>query len=56
MVRRKSQSITQFDIQVNKAVLRVQSGKYKSIYKAIKQLGLLKSIIIYYINRDLSYS
>jgi hypothetical protein len=40
MVRRKSLSTTERDIQIDKALLDVQSGKYKSAYEAEKILGL----------------
>ena len=42
MVRQKSQKAQELDIQVAKAVLGVQSSKYKSLYKAAKALKLCK--------------
>ena len=53
MVHRKSVPATQLDIQVSEAVLGVQSGKYKSAYKAAKQLGLPKSTVTRYVNGGL---
>ena len=40
MVRRKSLNAKDLNTQVTKAVLGVQSGEYKSLYEAAKQLGL----------------
>ena len=50
MVRRKSLHAQELDIQVTKAVLGVQSGLYKSLYKAAKLLGLSANIVTCRIN------
>ena len=45
MVRRKSLSTTERDLQIDKALLEVQSGKCRSAYEAEKILGLPKSSV-----------
>jgi hypothetical protein len=45
MVRRKSQKARELDIQLPKAVLGVQSGKYKSAYTPAKALGLSRHTV-----------
>ncbi|KFY11349.1 hypothetical protein V491_07247 [Pseudogymnoascus sp. VKM F-3775] len=54
MVRRKSLRTTDYDIQLTKAVLGVQSGKYKSSYDAAKQLGLPRNSVTRRVNGGLS--
>lgn len=45
MVRRKSLSTVERDILIDKALLDIQSGKYKSVYEAEKIIGLPKSSV-----------
>ncbi len=56
MVRLKSQSAAEIDAQVNKAVLGVQSGLYKSPYEAAKQLSVSKDTVTRRVNGGLSRS
>jgi len=56
MVRRKSQTAAEIDILVNKAVLKVQSQLYKSLYKTAKKLRVSKDSVICHVNRSLSHS
>ena len=56
MVRQKSQTAAQIEARVNKAVLGVQSGLYKSSYEAVKQLGVSKSTVTRRVNGGLSRS
>ena len=53
MVRLKSQSAAEIDAQVNKAVLGVQSGLYKSLYEAAKQLSISKDTVTCHVNEGL---
>ena len=50
MVRRKSQTAAEIDTLVTQAVLGVQSGLYKSLYKAAKQLKICKTTIARRVN------
>ena len=56
MPRRKSQSTADYNKLVNEAVQRVYSGKYKSLYKATKYLGLSKDIVTCCVNGGLLHS
>jgi hypothetical protein len=56
MVRRKSLSAAQINTQVDQAVLGVQSGLYKSLYKATKLLGLSKTTVTRRVNGSQSRS
>ena len=56
MVRRKSLNAAQVDTQLDRAVLGVQSGLYKSSYEAAKQLGLSKATVTRRVNGGLSRS
>jgi hypothetical protein len=46
MVRQKSQTAAEIDARVAEAVLGVQSGLYKSSYKAAKLLGKNHHVIV----------
>ena len=54
MPRRKSQSAADYNTLVNEAVQGVHSGKYKSLYKAAKYLGLSKDTVTRCVNGGLS--
>ncbi|KAJ8066484.1 hypothetical protein OCU04_005544 [Sclerotinia nivalis] len=54
MVRQKSQTATELDTQINKAILEVKFGLYKSTYKATKRLQLSKRTVTRRINGGLS--
>jgi hypothetical protein len=56
IVHQKSRTAAEYDTQINKAVLGVQSRLYKSLYKAAKQLGLSKDTVTHCINRGLLHS
>jgi transposase len=56
MVRRKSLSAAQLDAQINKAVLGVQSGLYKSSYEAANLLRLSKRTVTRRVNGGSSRS
>lgn len=56
IVHQKSRTAAEYDIQINKAVLGVQSRLYKSLYKAAKQLGLSRDTFTLCINRGLLHS
>jgi hypothetical protein len=56
MVRCKSQTTAKLDTLLDQAVLGVQSGLYKSSYKAAKQLGLCKDTVTRRVNGGLSRS
>jgi hypothetical protein len=45
MVRRRSLPAAERDILIDKALLDIQSGKYKSLYEAEKILGLPKNSV-----------
>ena len=45
MVRRKSHQAAETDTQVEKALLGIRSGLYKSAYDAAKQLGISKATV-----------
>jgi len=46
MVKQRSKNMAELNTLVTKVVLEIQSGLYKSLYKAIKVLGISKDIII----------
>jgi len=46
MVRQRSKNAAELNTLVTKAVLGVQSGLYKSLYKATKVLEISKDTII----------
>src|SRR3954454_19860735 len=56
MVRRKSIPTSERDILIDKALLDIQSGKYKSPYEAEKLLGLPKSSVRRRVNRGLTHA
>ena len=56
MVRRKSLNVSYIDDQVTQAILGVQSGLYKSLYKAAKLLGLSRATICRRVGGGLSRS
>ena len=56
MPRHKSVSAKQRDMLIDQALLDIKSKKYKSLYKAEKILGLLKSLVTCYINKGLLYT
>jgi hypothetical protein len=56
MVRRKSLAAAELNTRLEEAVLGVQTGKYKSLYKAGKVLWLNKETIARCVNRGLSRS
>ena len=56
MVRQKTQATISYNNLLNQAVLGVQSGKYKCLYKAGKLLGLCKETIAYCVNGGFTHS
>jgi len=54
MVRRKSLQASQLDTLVDRAVLGVQSGLYKSSYEAATLLGLSPNTVTRRVNGGLS--
>jgi predicted transcriptional regulator len=54
MVRRKSITAQELDIQVTEAVLGIKSGKFKSAYQAAKVLGLTKTTVTKRLNGGLT--
>ncbi len=56
MIHCKSLLAAKCDITIDKALLNIQSGKYKSLYKAEKVLKLSKSSVMHCVNRHLSCS
>jgi hypothetical protein len=56
MVRRRSQNAAVLNTLLDEAVHGVQSGKYKSSYKAAKELGLNKETVLRRVNGGLSRS
>jgi hypothetical protein len=56
MVRRKSLLAIQRDLLIDQAVLGIQTGKYKSVYKAEKLLQLPKSSVTRRVNGGKSRS
>ena len=54
MVRRKSIPALQREILISKALISINSGKYKSTFEAEKLLELPKSSIARRVNRGLS--
>ena len=56
MVRRKSAKAAELDIQLAEAVKGVKSGKYKSSYKAAKQLGLSRVTLTHRVNGTPSHT
>jgi hypothetical protein len=56
MVRRKSLPDMERDILIDKALLDIQSSKYKSLYTAEKNLGFPKSSVTRRVNGGLTRS
>jgi hypothetical protein len=56
MACRKNFTAAQISAQVDQAVLEVQSGLYKSLYEAAKQLGLPRNSVTCHVNGGLTRS
>jgi hypothetical protein len=56
MVRRKNIFTTEREILIDKALLDIQAGKYKTLYAVEKALGLQKSSITRRVKGGLSRS
>jgi hypothetical protein len=50
MVKRKSKRAQERNLQLSKAVLGVQTGKFKSAYAAAKALGLRPNTVVACVN------